>query len=238
MNYQKYPTAISPLFVTIAALFVCFLMISNIIVNRLFTFAGLIFPGDFFLFPLTYIFGDILTEVYGFKRSRLVIWLGFLANIIMAIYFSFILSLPKPSELTNSDAFNQVLGSTPRIVIASLIAYFFGEFTNSAVISMLKKRTVGKYLWMRTIGSTLVGQVVDTGLFSLIAFTYLPFPALIQIMVLSYIYKVGYEILATPLTYAIVAKVKQIEKVDTFDYGISYNPVALDIEYKKGSKDQ
>lgn len=231
MNQIKtYPTAISPTFVVIAGLFVCFLMMANIIVNRLVTFGGLVFNGDLFLFPLTYIFGDILTEVYGFKRSRLVIWVGFAANIIMALYFSAVLRLPYPDEFTNNDAFMTVLGSTPIIVTASLIAYFFGEYANSATMSILKKKTEGKWLWMRTIGSTLVGQLVDTVLFMTIALSYLPLPVLGQIIVVNYGIKVAYEVLATPLTYAVINRLKKSEGLDTYDYGVKYNPFGLDVD--------
>ncbi len=232
----KYPTSISPTFVVIAALFVCFLMMANIIVNRLVTFGGLVFNGDLFLFPLTYIFGDILTEVYGFKKARLVIWVGFLANIIMALYFSAILKLPYPAEFTNNDAFTTVLGSTPIIVTASLVAFFFGEYANSVTMSILKKKTDGKKLWLRTIGSTLVGQLVDTVLFMTIALSYLPANVLIQIIAVNYGIKVAYEVLATPLTYAVIKKLKKSEGIDTFDYGVKYNPFGFDLEKDTADK--
>ncbi|HRN71048.1 MAG TPA: queuosine precursor transporter [Candidatus Woesebacteria bacterium] len=235
---KQYPTTISPTFVVIAGLFVCFLMMANIIVNRLVTFGGLVFNGDLFLFPLTYIFGDILTEVYGFKRSRLVIWVGFAANIIMALYFSVVLRLPYPTEFTDNNAFMTVLGATPLIVTASLIAYFFGEYTNSATMSILKKKTEGKWLWMRTIGSTLVGQLVDTVLFMTIALHYLPPVVLLQIIAVNYSVKVAYEVFATPFTYVAINKLKKAEGVDTYDYGVKYNPFGLDVEKdtKKASK--
>ncbi len=226
----KYPTTISPTFVVIAGLFVCFLMMANIIVNRLVTFGGLVFNGDLFLFPLTYIFGDILTEVYGFKRARLVIWVGFLANIIMALYFSAVLQLPFPAEFTDNESFMKVLGSTPIIVTASLVAFFFGEYANSATMSILKKKTDGKMLWMRTIGSTLVGQLVDTVLFMTIALSYLPANVLIQIIAVNYGIKVAYEILATPLTYTIIKRLKKSEGVDAYDYGVKYNPFGFDLD--------
>lgn len=129
MKYKIYPENISPAYVVIAGFFVCFLMISNIIVNRLMIIGTVVLTGDLFLFPVTYIFGDILTEVYGFKRARLVIWMGFAANIIMAIYFSLILRMPYPKDFTDNNAFAIVLGSTPVIVFASISAYFLGEFS-------------------------------------------------------------------------------------------------------------
>ncbi len=187
----------------------------------------IIVNGDFFLFPLTYIFGDILTEVYGFKRTRLIIWLGFLTNIIMAIYFYIVLRLPYPKDFVDNKAFITVLGSTPLIVFASISAYFLGEFSNSVTLSIMKKITKGKWLWTRTIGSTIIGQFADTGAFMLIAFHFLPFQVLIQIMAVQYIFKVGYEIFATPFTYLITNKVKEYERLNTFDYGIKYNPFSI-----------
>jgi uncharacterized integral membrane protein (TIGR00697 family) len=168
--------------------------------------------------------------VYGFKKSRLVIWLGFITNIVMALYFTLLLKLPYPKEFTDNAAFVKVLGSTPIIVTASILAYFFGEFSNSVVLSVLKKRTSGKWLWMRTIGSTLVGQLVDTAIFMGIVLSYLPLPVLLQIAVVQYLIKVAYEVLATPLTYWVVNKLKKAEGIDTYDYGVKYTPFAVDVE--------
>lgn len=232
MKYKIYPDKISPLYVVIAALFVCFLMISNIIVGRLVVFHGIILNGDFFLFSITYIFGDILTEVYGFKRARLIIWLGFLANIIMAVYFYIVLRLPYPKEFVDNRAYVTVLGNTPIVVFASITAYFLGEFSNSITLSIMKKITKGKWLWTRTIGSTLIGQVADTGTFMFIVFHTLPTHVLIQLMVVAYTFKVTYEIVATPLTYLITRKAKDFERLDTFDYGVKYNPFELDVREK------
>lgn len=230
LKYKIHPDKISPLYVIISGLFICFLLLSNIIVGRLVSLNGIIVGGDFFLFPLTYIFGDILTEVYGFKQTRLVIWLGFLANIIMAVYFYIVLKLPYPHEFVDNKSYITVLGSTSIIVFASITAYFLGEFSNSITLSMMKKITKGKLLWMRTIGSTLVGQVFDTGTFMLIVFHNLPAPVLIQLMVVAYSFKVGYEIFATPLTYFVTNKVKKYEKLNTFDYGVKYNPFDLKLK--------
>lgn len=231
-NFKHYPDQISPLYVMIAVLFVCFLMISNIIVNRLVSFSGIVLNGDLFLFSFTYIFGDILTEVYGFKRSRLVIWMGFLANIIMAAYFTLILQLPFPAEFTDNNAFKTVLSATPLIVLASITAYIVGEFSNSVTLSVLKKKTKGKYLWLRTIASTLIGQIGDTVTFMVIAFHWLPLPVLIQLIVVAYLFKVSYEILATPLTYVLIKRIKRYEKLDTYDYGESYNPFSVSLDKK------
>lgn len=148
----------------------------------------------------------------------------------MAVYFTLILQLPYPVEFTDNTAFKTVLSTTPLIVFASICAYIVGEFSNSVTLSVLKKKTKGKYLWLRTIGSTLIGQIGDTVTFMLIAFHWLPFPVLIQLMVLAYLFKVAYEILITPLTYLLIRRIKQYEKLDTYDYGESYNPFSLSLE--------
>src|SRR5690606_25395835 len=138
--------------------------------------------------------------------------------------FSIILRLPYPAEFTDNTAFMTVLGATPIIVLASITAFFFGEYSNSAVMSILKKKTEGKMLWLRTIGSTLVAQLVDTVIFMVIVLSYLPLPVLVQIIAVQYGIKVAYEVLATPLTYAVIRRLKKAEQLDTFDYGVSYNP--------------
>jgi uncharacterized integral membrane protein (TIGR00697 family) len=184
--------------------------------------------ADLFLFPITYLFGDVLTEVYGFKRARLTIWIGFAANLFMAAVFMIIVSLPSPSFWDQENAYRAVLGFAPRIVLASLIAYFAGEFTNSAILSRMKVLTAGKWLWTRTIGSTLAGEGVDTLVFMSIAFSGLYSARIFWGMVLvQYGWKVAYEVLATPLTYYVVNRLKRLEGIDTYDHNISYNPFAL-----------
>lgn len=230
-NYRIMPENISPLYVTIAGLFVCFLMIANISASRMVELPlGIIVTGDIFLFPLTYIFGDILTEVYGFKRSRFVIWLGMTANILMVLYFYLLIRTPFPSDFVLNDAFKTVLGSTPLVVLASIGAFFAGEFANSSSLSIIKKLTKGKFLWVRTIGSTIIGQIFDTLTFMLIAFSFLPAEIFWQMVIIQYLFKLIYEILATPLTYMIIKKIKKVENLDTFDYGVKYNPFSLKIK--------
>jgi len=230
-NYKVTPENISSLYVIIAGLFVCFLMIANIAANRMVSLPfGIIVTGDIFLFPLTYIFGDVLTEVYGFKRSRLVIWLGMLANLIMIGYFTLLIKTPFPSDFVANDAYRTVLGVTPIIVLASILAFFAGEFSNSASLSIIKKWTKGKFLWIRTIGSTIIGQIFDTLTFMFIAFNFLPKELFWQMVLAQYLFKVIYEILATPLTYMIVKRIKKVEQLDTFDYGVKYNPFSLKIK--------
>ena len=186
------------------------------------------FDGGTILFPLSYIFGDILTEVYGFRRSRRVIWLGFMSAILMSLVFYIVQLLPPATGWTNQQAFESILGFVPRIVLASLIAFFAGEFSNSFILSRLKIFTQGRFLWMRTIGSTLIGEGLDTILFCMIAFYgTMPSSLLWSIIISNYIFKCSIEILFTPLTYVIVHFLKTKENEDMYDAGINYNPFSF-----------
>jgi len=231
IKFKPYPDKISPLYIILTVLFVACLMIANVVSGRLVQVGSLTLTSAIFLFPITYIFGDILTEVYGFERSRLVIWLGIIANIIMSLYFWLIIKTPVPVFFEGAEAYKTVLGFTPLVVFASTLGFFAGEFANSSALSILKKVTHGKWLWTRTIGSTIVGEFVDTAIFITIAFAaVLPLGALIPMLIAQYIFKTLYEIIATPLTYFIVKKVKKAEQLDTFDYGVKYNPFSLKIK--------
>lgn len=213
---------------TITALFVTVLLISNVASTKIVAFGPLTFDGGTILFPLSYIFGDILTEVYGYARSRKVIWLGFVAALLMSITFIIVGALPAAADWQNQDAYNKILGLTPRIVIASLIAYFAGEFSNSFTLAKLKIITQGRQLWLRTIGSTLIGQVVDTALFILIAFTGVVPNSLLWTLILSnYLFKCGVEILFTPITYWLTGWLKQQEHEDYYDRDTDFNPFRL-----------
>lgn len=224
---QDSESRISTPFLIITCLFVTCLLITNIVAGRLVAWGQMTLTADLFLFPITYIFGDVLTEVYGFRRARITIWLGFAANLLMAAVFIFVISLPSPSFWEQESAYRTVLGFAPRIVLASLVAYFVGEFSNSIILSRMKVLMAGKWLWTRTIGSTLVGEGVDTVVFMSIAFSGLYEPGIFWGMVLvQYGWKVAYEILATPLTYYVVNRLKRSEGLDTFDRGINYNPFA------------
>ena len=225
---KRDDSSFSPLFLSLFGLFITCLLISNVIAGRLISISGIVLPSAVILFPITYILGDVFTEVYGFKKTRLVIWGGFAANLLMSLIFMAAIAMPAPSFFEGKAAYAAVLGMTPRIVLASLIAYWAGEFANSIVLSLLKKTTKGKFLWMRTIGSTVVGQALDTALFIAISFAgSVPGAVLLQMMLAQYLFKVGYEILFTPLTYLVVNRVKKSETIDTFDAGIAYNPFKL-----------
>jgi uncharacterized integral membrane protein (TIGR00697 family) len=186
------------------------------------------FDGGTILFPISYIFGDILTEVYGYRRSRRVIWTGFFCAFLMSAVFMVVGKLPPAADWGNQEAYDKILGLTPRIVLASLITYFSGEFSNSYTLARMKIMTKGKWLWSRTIGSTVVGEGVDTVLFVMIAF-YGVFPndLLMAIMISNYIFKVAFETFFTPLTYMIVRFLKNREGIDTYDYGTNFNPFAV-----------
>lgn len=207
------------------ALFVAVLLISNLASTKILSLGVFTFDGGTLLFPLSYIFGDILTEVYGYQRARKVIWTGFGAAILMSLVLWVVQILPPAPDWHNQQAFESLLGFVPRIVLASLIAYFAGAFSNAYLLSKLKIRTKGKYLWIRTIVSTLLGEGIDTIIFCMVAFYGLfPTEVLIAIIVSNYLFKTGVEVIFTPATYAIVAFLKKQEQVDAYDRGISYNP--------------
>ncbi|MGB9660674.1 MAG: queuosine precursor transporter [Moorellaceae bacterium] len=221
----------SPIYVVLAVFFVVCLLLSNIVAGKLIDVFGLVLPAAVVLFPVTYIFGDVLTEVYGFKKSRLVIWLGFTANLFMALLFMLVLALPHPVFWNGQEAYKAVLGMTPRVVIASLLGYFCGEFANSTVLSRMKILTQGRWLWTRTVGSTVVGEGVDTVIFiTLVFWGTVPRAVLVQMMIAQYLWKVFYEVAATPLTYLIVGWIKKVEGLDTYDYGVKYNPFSLEVD--------
>jgi queuosine precursor transporter len=225
---KRDDSSFSPLFLSLFALFLTCLLVSNVIAGKLVSVSGIVLPSAVILFPITYILGDVFTEVYGFRKTRLVIWGGFAANLLMSLIFLAAIALPPPAFFKDQGAYATVLGMTPRIVLASLAAYWMGEFANSITLSLLKKATGGRYLWTRTISSTVVGQAFDTALFIAIGFAGgVPAPVLFQMMLAQYLFKVAYEVLFTPLTYLIVGAIKRKEGVDVFDKGIAYNPFRL-----------
>lgn len=212
-------------FDVIMALFVAVLLISNLASTKILSLGVFTFDGGTLLFPLSYIFGDVLTEVYGYQRARKVIWTGFGAALLMSLVLWIVQILPPAADWPNQQAYESLLGFVPRIVLASLVAYFAGAFTNAVLLSKLKIKTGGKHLWLRTIGSTILGEGIDTTIFCLIAFYGLfPNEILLSIIISNYLFKTGVEVLFTPITYKIVSFLKKNEQVDVFDRGISYNP--------------
>jgi len=215
----------------ITALFVTTLVVSNIIAGKQVEFtATLVLPAAVILFPLTYILGDVLTEVYGYQRCRRVIWIGFSCN-ALAVAAIVISSWLRPAGFWDGqDAYVRILGAVPRIVGASFIAYLVGEFVNSYVLAKLKVATVGRLLWLRTIGSTVLGQLVDSGVFITVAFLGV-FPAsqVLRLVIAQWLFKVAYEVVATPLTYAVVGWLKRREGSDHFDTATNFTPLSLRI---------
>jgi uncharacterized integral membrane protein (TIGR00697 family) len=213
----------------VMAAFVTVLLVSNIAsAARIVKIWFFTFDAGTLLFPLAYIFGDVLTEVYGYARARRVIWVGFGANALMSGLLMLIGLLPWAGFGPSTSAYYEVLGFTPRIVAASLVAYWAGEFSNSFVLAKMKIWTKGRFLWSRTIGSTLVGQGVDTGVFILVAFLgAFRGSELLSLIISNYIFKVGVEILFTPITYLIVGGLKRAEGVDHYDYKTNFNPFHL-----------
>ena len=211
-------------------LFVAILLISNIASTKILSLWKFTFDGGTILFPLSYIFGDILTEVYGYKRSRRVIWTGFAGALLMSLVLYVVQVLPPAADWPNQEAYESLIGFVPRIVLGSLVAYFAGEFSNSYILSRMKIKMQGKHLWMRTIGSTLVGEGIDTLIFCTIAFYGLmPNPLLISIIVSNYIFKCLVEISLTPATYVFVNFLKRQENEDHYDHDTNYNPFSLKI---------
>ncbi len=209
---------------TLTIIFVVVLLVSNLIGPKICQIGPFKLSGAQLLFPITYIFGDVFTEVYGYAASRRAIWMGFLAMGLLSVFGAIAVALPPAPDWHNQQAFATVFGLVPRFAIASLVAYWAGEFTNSYTMAKLKLLTKGSKLWTRTIGSTLTGQAVDTILVILIAFYDAPWATKANIIVSSYLGKVIYEVVATPATYAVVFGLKRAEKVDTFDDHTSFNP--------------
>jgi uncharacterized integral membrane protein (TIGR00697 family) len=215
--------------ITIAMVFVSVLLISNVASSKIVSLGPFDFDGGTILFPLSYIFGDILTEVYGYKRTRKIIWMGFLMNIFMAIVFIAVGAMPSSPYWTNQAAYDAILGWTPRIVLGSVIAYFAGEFSNSYILAKIKIWMNGRKLWIRTISSTMVGEAFDTLIFVLIAFYgVLPNDLLLTVIISNYVFKVGVEVIFTPITYLIVGRLKRSEGVDVYDRDTNFNPFRIE----------
>ncbi len=218
---------VSRLFACLMGVYITCLLLSNLIAGKMMALGSVTLPAAVILFPITYILGDVFTEIYGYKNMRTVIWMGFACSAFAVIIYMITIALPHPDFWGNQEAFATVLGTTPRVFAASLIGYLFGEFSNSMILSKLKVKTEGKKLWMRTIGSTIVGEAFDTVIFISISFWgTMPTETLLQMMLFQYLFKVCYEIIFTPVTYAVVRKLKKIEDMDTYDTDVNYNPFA------------
>jgi uncharacterized integral membrane protein (TIGR00697 family) len=212
-------------FDTLLAIFLVVLLISNLVGQKLCQIGPFVISGAQLLFPITYIFGDVFTEVYGYAASRRAIWLGFLANGLLAAMGLITVWLPPAPGWNNQEAFRTVFYQIPRLIVASLVAYWCGEFTNSYTLAKMKLWTGGKMLWTRTVGSTVTGQFVDTIILVAIGFTgTAPLATLAKLALSAYVGKVVYEVVATPLTYLTVGFLKRSEGLDAFDYKSNFNP--------------
>lgn len=225
---RRSPQHSSPLLLAVAALFVATLVTSNVIAVKVADVGPLVVPAAIVIFPLAYLFGDVLTEVWGYTTARAVIWTGFLANVVVVLFIAAAVAIPADPHYADQAAYARVLGQTPRLVVASLAAYLCGEFLNSFVLARLKVATNGRWLWTRTIGSTLIGQGVDSAVFITLAFAGTqPWSLLLVIIRDLWLVKVVYEIVATPLTYAIVSALKRLEGVDTYDRSTNFAPIPV-----------
>ena len=212
----------------IVALFVTCLITANITAVKLVNLFGFILPAAILIFPLSYIIGDVLTEVYGYHQARRVIWLGFFCNFITVLAIWIGQVLPAASFWDGQEAYERILGYTPRLLFASFLAYLAGEFTNSFVLAKMKIATKGRWLWMRTIGSTLVGQGLDSLVFITLAFVgTIPMASLILTIVTQWLAKSIYEAAVTPLTYVVVKLLKQKEGLDVYDHDTRFNPFSI-----------
>jgi uncharacterized integral membrane protein (TIGR00697 family) len=217
----------------IMAGFVTILICSNLISAQKrvsLTIAGypFIFGAGVLFFPISYLFGDILTEVYGYARSRKVVWAGFVAIIFASAMSTIVLYLPPDPKWPNQAAFQTVFGNAWRVVLASITAFFVGEFVNSFVLAKIKVQTSGRWLWMRTIGSTMVGELADSLIFYPIAFLGIwDQQRLVQVLITNYCLKVGWEVIATPMTYWVVGFLKRAEHEDYYDVGTNFTPFSL-----------
>ena len=234
---SRIPPRAEDLLRVTAALFVAVLITSNFIAAKLVAVGGLVVPAAVLVFPLSYIIGDVLTEVFGYGAARKTIWLGFACNVVVVGFAHLAVALPpapawalRPfgDAASSQSAFAAVLGPAPRIVAASLVAYLCGEFLNSLVLAKLKVATGGRFLWMRTIASTLVGQLTDSCVFITAAFAgTVPGDVLRGIVLVQWLVKVGFEAAATPLTYLVVWRLKRAVGAEHYDRGVSFNPFSV-----------
>lgn len=209
--------------------FVCVLLCANLIgPAKIAEVHGITFGAGVLFFPMSYLFGDILTEVYGYARSRRVIWSGLTALVFASLMSAVVVALPPAHGWHDQAAYETIFGQTPRIVLASITAFFVGEFVNSFVLAKMKIFTAGRWLWTRTVGSTVCGEGVDTLVFYPVAFFGVWSPRLLgDVMLANYIAKVLWEVLATPLTYRIVAWLKRVEHEDYYDRDTDFTPFSL-----------
>lgn len=221
MRYSRW-------FVVVVAVFITCLITANITAVKLVGVFGLVLPAAIIIFPISYIFGDVLTEVYGYREARRVIWLGFFCNLIAVAAIWVGQVLPAASFWDGQAAYQRILGYTPRLLVASFLAYLVGEFANSFVLAKMKIATSGRWLWTRTISSTLVGQGLDSLVFITLAFVgTIPPGGLASAIVTQWLAKSIYEAAVTPLTYKVVNFLKRHEGLDVYDHDTQFNPLLV-----------
>jgi len=229
------------LFPIFTGLFVAVLMISQVTAVKPVQWRGLAITGADLIFPLSYLLGDLVTEVYGFRRSRVVIWTGLAANVLLSLAVFAVGGMPGAPDWVaagGQEAWDMLLGLTPRIAVASLLAYFAGEFVDSDVLARMKVRTRGRFLGLRTIGSSLVGQAVDSMIFFPVAYWGAwPWTLILHIMVVAYVVKVGVEVVLTPVVYVLVAIVKRVTGMDVYDHDTRFNPFDVRLENEEQPAD-
>lgn len=218
----------SKYYTLLSSLFVALLIVSNVIAVKIGSFGGYFLPVAVVVFPVSYIFSDVITEVYGFAAMRRVIWTGFLGNLIVVLAIALAIAILAAPFFEGQDAFMQVLGSTPRILVASFAAYLVGEFANAIILAKMKVSMKGKLLPVRTIISTIIGEGLDSAIFITLAFWGGFPPAVVGMMILTqWAFKVLFETLATPFTYALVQYLKKTESIDHYDTHTRFNPLAI-----------
>jgi len=219
---------VSVAFMVCGLLFTVCLIVANIVEQKLISIGGIEATAGLLIFPVSYIINDLIAEVWGYRKVRLIIWNGFLMNFLAVIIFRLSIMAPGSVHFTNQVAFESVLGNTERIVGASFIAFLFGAFLNAYVMSKMKIMQHGRGFSIRAVASTIVGEGADSLVFFTLAFTgIIPTQALIMLIITQTAMKTGYEIIALPLTNALVKWVKKREETDVYDNGISYNPLKI-----------
>ncbi len=216
---------------TITAVFCTVLVISNVAAIKPLSIPGLPFilmDGGNLLFPISYIFGDVLVEVYGYAQARRIIWLGFVLNVFAATSFAIVALLPPAPGWDMQANFSAILLQTPRVVLGSVVAFWCGSFLNAWIMARMKVLMAGRHLWMRIIGSTIAGEGIDSLLFTTIAFGGVwPLPLVVQVVFWNFVLKTAYEVAATPLTYLVVNRLKRAERSDPFDAEVRFSPFRL-----------
>lgn len=221
MKHYKY-------FSIITGLFTACLVISNILDTKFFQLGQTVFPAGIILFPVVYVFGDVFTEVYGYAQSRKAIWTGFFSLLVLVLSLEVARRLPAASFWQGQEAFDTILGKVPRIVIASITAYFAGEFVNSFTIAKLKVKQAGRAMPIRFIASTVFGQAVDTFVFIAIAFTgSMAVGEMVQVFLSAWLFKVAWEVIALPVSIPLVKWLKKVENEDYYDKDTDFSPFKL-----------